>query len=683
MYTHPVNSKYKIAFTLILLFSVFILPLSGQNIDLDQVDASENLRLGISSFHSGEFNKAILSLEKALTYKPDWEITRVFLGNAYYKAGFTDEALSYWQDMLSSGGGSTILKVRVDNIRYRRNMGPLLKDNFRYVTYHEIDGVTDNYTLFTRPGSPAPARDGGLYITSFAGNRVLKFSANGKRTGVILGGINGIDHPFDIINTGEYLFFSEYGGDRITRTNTDGGKLIRFGSTGSGDGEFLGPQFIAADEFGYIYVTDEGNKRVSKYTKDGDFLFSFGNKSASFEGFSEPTGIAYKNGNILVADKRRARLFLFDKSGNFLRSFSSSLLSSPEGITAIPDGRFLIADAQRVLIFDMDSETVTKVADVSGKEALIIKAVLDANGNIVVTDFNRNKIEYLADITRMYTGLDVSIDRVVSDNYPRVDVALSVSALDGKPLVGLEDNNFLVTENGYPVQNSRLIYSGNKSAVTNVALVLEGSEKMYGKKEYRLSALEELLSAQDGKGTISIVSAEQNPVTETKSVSNKDILVKSVIEDGDYSRDWTFDLGIRLGASTLLNKSDRRAVVFLSMGDLPDSSFVRYTLNEILDYLTNNNIAFYAIYAGEKDSAPRELEYLARKTGGGVYSLFRAEGVGGIIEDLKNRFVGSYVLEYSTSLDSDFGRKPLPVEVQVSLFGRSGRGESVYYAPLK
>ncbi|RKX89669.1 MAG: hypothetical protein DRP59_10730, partial [Spirochaetes bacterium] len=98
VYTHPVNSKYKIAFTLILLFSVFILPLPGQKVDLDQVDASENLRLGISSFHSGEFNKAILSLEKALTYKPDWEITRVFLGNAYYRAGFTDEALSYWQD---------------------------------------------------------------------------------------------------------------------------------------------------------------------------------------------------------------------------------------------------------------------------------------------------------------------------------------------------------------------------------------------------------------------------------------------------------------------------------------------------------------------------------------------------------------------------------------------------------
>ncbi len=677
------KGKYKLVFTFLILFSVFSLPLSGQNIDLDLVSASENLRLGISSYHSGEFNKAILSLEKALSYKPDWEITKVFLGNAYYRAGFTDEALSYWQNILSSGGGSTILKVRVDNILYRRNMGPLLKDNFRYVTYHEINGITDEYVIFNRPGSAAPSQDGGLYVTSFAGNRILKFSANGVRTGIILGGINGISHPFDIVRSGGYLFFSEYGGDHVIRTNLDGGKLIRFGSTGSGDGEFLGPQFIAADNYGYIYVTDEGNKRVSKYTIDGEYLFSFGKSSASFEGLSEPTGIIYKDGRILVADKRKARLFLFDKSGNYLRSYSSDLLKAPEGISAVPGGQFLIADSKRILLFDMDKETVTRVAEIQGKDALLIKAVLDANGNIVVTDFNRNKIQYLADITRMYTGLDVSVDRVVSDKYPKVSVELSVSSIDGRAIVGLEGSNFLVTENGYPVRDSKLVYSGNRSDVTNIALVFEGSERMSGNKEYRLSVLKELYSAQDGKGTVSIVSAEENPVLETGSNSDRDSLVKSVIEDGDYSRDWSFDLGVRLGASTLVSKSDRRAVVFLSLGPLPDNSFSHYTLNEILDYLNNNNIAFYAVSAGEKDSVPKELAYLADKTGGSVYSLFRPKGVGDIIENIKNRYVGSYVLEYSTSLDSDFGRKRLPVEVQVSLFDRSGRGESVYYAPLQ
>ncbi len=675
------NIKSRFVLALMLFTSVY--NAAGQKIDLDLVDASENLRMGVVSYHSGEFNKAILSLEKALTYKPDWEITKIFLGNAYYRAGYTDEALSYWQDILSAGGGSTNLKVRVDNILYRRNMGPFLRDNFRYVTYHEISGITDEYSIFQRPGSPAPSRDGGLYVTSFAGNRILKFSANGVKLQTFLGGVNGINHPFDIINTGEYLFFTEYGGDRVVRSNLQGGELKRFGSTGSGKGEFLGPQFIAADDYGFIYITDEGNKRVAKYSKDGEFIFSFGEKSGLFEGFSEPTGIAYKNGKVLIADKRKAEIFMFDINGNFLRSFSPDLLSAPEGITMLPDGRFLVADSGRILVFDMEKETAVKVADIQGRDSLILKAVLDANGNIVLTDFNRNKILYLADITRMYTGLDVAVDKVVSDDFPVVSVELSVSALDGTPIVGLENNNFLVTEKGYPVKSSRLIYSGNMSEVTNISLLFEGSDKMNGKSEYRQSVIRELFDAQDGKGTISVISAEENPVMEIKNSSSGEMLFKSVIEDGSYSDDWKLDLGIRLAGSSLINKSDRKAVVFLSLGNLPGSSFDRYSLGEILDYLINNNITFYTVYAGSENSVPEELEYLSGKTGGKVYSLFRPKGIGEIIGDLKKRSSGSYVLEYTASLDSNFGRNPLPVEVQASIFGRSGRGESLYYAPLR
>ncbi len=647
------------------------------------VDASDNLRMGIVSFHSGEFNRAILSLEKALTFKPEWDVTKVWLGNSYFKAGFTDEALSYWQNVLSSGGGSTILKVRVDNLLYRRNMGPLLRDDFRYVTYHEIDGITDDYVLFRRPGSLVPADDGGLYVTSFAGNRILKISANGVKVKTILGGLDKINHPFDIIRSRGYLFFTEYGADRVIRTDLDGRHLIRFGSSGSGDGEFLGPQFIAADGYGYLYITDEGNKRVSKYSFDGEYVFSFGSKSDYFEGFSEPTGIVYVNDTVLVADKRKGKLFLFDKSGNYLKSYSSKIMHAPEGISILPDGRFLVADRGGILVFDMNDETFYEVTRIQGQDTLIIKAVLDANRNIVLTDFNRNRILYLADITRMYTGLDVSLDRVVSDDFPKVSVELTVSSLDGTPLVGLEENNFLVTENSYPVPKAELVYSGNKSDITNLSLIIEGSPQVAGNKELKQAALKNLLDVQKGRGTINIVSAEELPVMEIKSTSDSDMLNKALLTGGNYSGRWKFDLGIRLSASSLILKSDRRAVVFLTSGKLPSGSFDHYSLNEVTDYLKNNNIVFYTVYTGDRDSVSPELVYLTEKTGGRLYSLYRPAGIGEVVSDLKSKYIGSYVLTYQSSLDSDFGRKPLPVEVQVSLFGRSGRGESLYYAPLK
>lgn len=683
VYTLDVKKNIKAIFNLFLLFSLISVPVSGQKIDLDQVDAMENLRMGIVSFHSGEFNKAILSLEKALSFKPDWEVTKVWLGNAYFRAGFTDEALSYWRGVLDSGGGSTNLKVRVDNLAYKRNMGPLLKEDSRYVTYHEIEGVTKDYTLFLRPGSLVPDDNGGLYVTSFAGNEVLKISANGVKTQTILGGIQGLNHPFDIVKADNYLFITAYGADQLIRTDLNGRKIIRFGSPGSGKGQFLGPQFIAVDENGYIYITDEGNKRVSKFSFDGEFVFSFGKGNEYFDGFSEPTGIVYVNGTILVADKRRAAIVMFDKSGNYLRSFSSEILKAPEGISLLPDGRFLLTDSGRILVFDMSDETFRVVTFINSENALILKAVQDANGNIVLTDFNRNKILYLADITRMYTGLNISIDRVVSDAFPDVEIELSVSSLDGTPFVGLEENNFLVTENSYPVPRAKLVYLGNRSHITNISLLIEGSDRMAGKAEARKDALNDILAAQNSAGTIGIITAESIPVVESESTSNSKVLLKSVLSDGNYTKDWQFDLGVRLAASKLIRRSDRRAIVFLSTGELNQSAFSHYGLDEILEYLVNNHITFYTVFTGSEDSVARELKFLSRKTGGKVFPLYQPAGIGQIVSDLQKKHVGTYVLKYTTGLDSDFGRKSLPVEVQVSLFGRSGRDESLYYAPLK
>ncbi len=667
------------------LFFLFrmVLPLSSQEIDLNKVNASDNLRMGIVSFQSGEYNKAILSLEKALSFKPDWDVTKIWLGNAYFKAGFTDQALSYWKNVLKNGGGSTILKVRVDNLLYRRNMGPLLKENSRYVTYHVIKGVTPKYTLFLRPGSLAASDDGGLYLTSFGGNKVLKISANGVKTFSILGGVQGIDHPLDIIKTDKYLFFTAYGSDQVIRTDLDGGKLIRFGSSGSGPGQFLGPQYIASDGYGYVYVTDEGNKRVSKFSYDGKFIFSFGKKEGAFNGFLEPTGIVYTDSKILVADRQRATLYLFDKSGNFLHTFSSPLLTSPEGISILPDGRFLLADSGRVIVFNMKNEMFRTVTASESKNSLVLKAVEDANGNIVLTDFNKNRISYLADITRMYTGLNVSIDRVVSDTFPEIEVELSVSTIDGTPLVGLEESNFLVTENSYPVSGAKLVYVGNKSRVTNISLLLEGSLKMAHKVKARRDALNDLLTAQKGRGTISIISAENIPVIESERTADADTLERAVLQDGNYSSNWQFDLGARLAASKLVQTSDRRAVVFLTTGILKPSAFSHYSLDEILEFFVNNHILFFTVYTGKKSAVSPELDYLCRKTGGALLQLYRPAGIGQIVKDIQKKHAGTYALSYTTKLDSDFGRRALPVEVQVSLFGRSGRGASLYYAPLK
>ncbi|MCF6335446.1 MAG: NHL repeat-containing protein, partial [Spirochaetales bacterium] len=592
-----ITAAFLIVFTSVGLFA---------QIDLDEVDAAFEFQWGIVSFHRGEFNKSILAFEKSLTFKPDWEKTRIWLGNANYRAGFTDAAISSWSEVLERGGGSIDLKVKVDNLKYLRSMGPLLKGNSRFVSFHEIEGNTSEYSIFKRPSSLFPTFDGGFYLSSFATNEIHKFSANGVIQQTIRGGVTGINHPFDILETNKYLFISEYSSDRILRTSLSGNNIFRFGSSGTGDGELLGPQFFAEDDQGHIYVTESGNARVSKFDYDGNFIFSFGKRGRYFEGFLQPTGIAYLNGQILVADERKKELFLFDSSGNYLNSFTSDLLSSPEGISVYSSGNFLISDENRVILFNINSGSF-RVFSETEPGSRLLQSAKDVNGNIITADFNNNKVTLLADYTRMYTGLNISIDRILSDKFPEIYVEVSVSTVDGSPYVGMAENNFLLTEDSYANYSMSLISSGNSTDFIEFSFLVEGSPYMRGKNDTEAAGIGDILDSIAGRGSLSLVTAEEVPVLEVKSGSGIDAIKESLTSKTNFSENWSFDLGVRLAAAQLIGGGRRKAVVFLSSGSLNEKAFSHYSLTETLDYLSNNNIVFYTVYINKGDMNP-ELE---------------------------------------------------------------------------
>ena len=72
---------------------------------------------------------------------------------------------------------------------------------------------------------------------------------------------------------------------RLVGTRRGGRWLGAFGSEGPLAERLLGPQYLAADDRGFIYVSDWGNQRVAKYDPQGNYVLSF-------EGLSGPSGIA-------------------------------------------------------------------------------------------------------------------------------------------------------------------------------------------------------------------------------------------------------------------------------------------------------------------------------------------------------------------------------------------------------
>ena len=52
--------------------------------------------------------------------------------------------------------------------------------------------------------------------------------------------------------------------------------VTKWGSYGSGDGQFNGPRAVAMDGSGNVYVADQGNNRIQKFDGNGTFLTKWG-----------------------------------------------------------------------------------------------------------------------------------------------------------------------------------------------------------------------------------------------------------------------------------------------------------------------------------------------------------------------------------------------------------------------
>jgi len=88
--------------------------------------------------------------------------------------------------------------------------------------------------------------------------------------------------------------------------------VTKWGSQGSGDGQFNWPEGVAVDSSGYVYVADEWNNRIQKFTSSGGFVTKWGNYGSGDGQFYKPRGVAVdSSGYVYVADTENHRIQKF------------------------------------------------------------------------------------------------------------------------------------------------------------------------------------------------------------------------------------------------------------------------------------------------------------------------------------------------------------------------------------
>jgi hypothetical protein len=320
----------------------------------------------------------------------------------------------------------------------------------------------------------------------------------------------------------------------------------------------------------------------------------------------------------------------------------------------------------------------------------ITGAEIDRNGNVLAADFLSGEVTIMTRMEDMASGFFVQIDRIVSDNFPLVQVEIQVQDRLRRPVVGLDSRNFLLSEQGQTVAEQNFLGASFRSNRSDISILVERSPATRALRDELAAAVRDINAAAGN--VVSLVSAGEQPQKESLAPAAGSTPARRLDEaarGGNYSPRWRFDTGLRLAATDLIPAEKKRAVVFVGSGaangeanSLGELAFEQYGLSELAAYLANNNIVFYAVLVG--GNAPgADVRYLCEETGGEVLPLYRNQGIGPVIQELVHKPSGYYILSYRSALPTDFGRAYLPLEAEVYLMDRSGRDSTGYFPPLE
>jgi DNA-binding beta-propeller fold protein YncE len=649
------------------------------------LSAYEEFRLGVFAHNRFSYNEAILAFERALSFRPGEAIILDWLGKAYYRSGFEDTSLRQWRAALEAygrnSGAGMLLGSRIETVANRRFLLPVANDGVRYVEAGRYPGRYNEVILYRQPTSVLSNNDGSIWVVAYGSNEIVRLDVNGMVRDRKRGPLNGFDRPYDIARGIDgRLYLSEYRGGRISVLNSNGDWLSYIGSKGIRDGQLIGPQNLAVDEDGYIYVTDYGNSRICKFDPDGVFIVSFGAKNTFFPGMLSPTGIAAANGKVYVADNAVKAIYMFDMNGNYIGRLEAGGLMGPESLRFLSDGTLLVVDVNRILQIDVDSAIVRELGYFGGEKTRITCADMDSNGNVVAANFNSGEVSVMTRFDDLASGFFVQIRNVNAEKFPSVTVELTVEDRLRRPIMGLNNNNFLITEGSAPVAGQLLFDPGYMYKGADISLLIERSSATANLRDDFAAASRDISRALQEMGNskvVSVISAGAQPVRERHDLS----LENAVRGTASYSPRWRFDMALRLAATDLLSAAPKRSVVYIGSGDIGELAFEQYSLSEMASYLANNGIAFKAIIAGSGQTT-NGIEYLCRQTGGRAMYLYRPRGIGELIKGVVETKCALYSFTYNSRLQSDFGRAWLPVEAEVYLLERSGRDNTGYFSPL-
>jgi DNA-binding beta-propeller fold protein YncE len=203
---------------------------------------------------------------------------------------------------------------------------------------------------------------------------------------------------------------------RILIYRPDGTEVARFGTRGTGPGQFIFPTDVAFDRAGNIYISEYGdNDRIQVFALPPDLsapwqhLRTIGAFGQGDGQFSRPQSITIVNDELFVADAANHRISVFALDGRFRRNLGSlgsapGQLRFPYGLETLntetyPTSNLLVTEFgnNRVQLLTPDNGTPVATWGTGGRQpgqlAFPFAAAPRTDGAVAVADSGNSRIQ--------------------------------------------------------------------------------------------------------------------------------------------------------------------------------------------------------------------------------------------------------------------------------------------------
>jgi hypothetical protein len=278
-------------------------------------------------------------------------------------------------------------------------------DQFSTPTFLSTFGLSN----LTKPTGITIDSNGDIYVIDSGNSKIKKFDSNGKLLyswGSSGSGNGEFVNPNGIVVGKNYVYIADTGNARIQMFDKNGTFVYSWGMYGDDPGKFHTPTAMALDEKGDFFVADSGRDAIQIF--DSDYAFAYDIRPLLTEGsnFTAINGILFDSQNNFYASAIDNKILKFSDSGNFINFFGSmgaekGRFDNPTAIALDSNGNFYVADTNnhRIEKFDPDGNFILSWGSEGNEVEQFeepVGLVIDSSDNIYVVDKGNNNIQKFA-----------------------------------------------------------------------------------------------------------------------------------------------------------------------------------------------------------------------------------------------------------------------------------------------